>query len=77
MLKVSKFQKQIFQPKLLPKNEPTNLFFYPDYLSGYKNKFDGSVFGRSLAGKIVFDFYWPLEGKEEIYFWDKIGQFLS
>ena len=33
-LKVSKFRKQIFQPKLLPKNEPTNLFFYPDYLSG-------------------------------------------
>ena len=33
-VKVCKFQKQIFQPKLLPKNEPTNWFFYPDYLSG-------------------------------------------
>ena len=33
-VKVSKFGKQIFQPKLLPKKEPTNLFFYPDYLSG-------------------------------------------
>ena len=29
-IKVSKNQKHIFQPKLLPKNEPTNLFFYPD-----------------------------------------------
>ena len=26
-LKVSKFRKQIFQPKLLPKNKPRNLFF--------------------------------------------------
>ena len=30
----SELEKQIFQPKLLPKNKPTNLFFYPDYLSG-------------------------------------------
>ena len=29
LLNVSKLGKQIFQPKLLPKNEPTNLFFYP------------------------------------------------
>ena len=50
-LKVSKFRKQIFQPKLLPKNEPT---IYPDYLSGQKNKFDGSVFGRSFGWKISF-----------------------
>ena len=34
VLKVSKFRKQIFQPTFLPKNKPTNLFFYPDYLSG-------------------------------------------
>ena len=27
VLKVNKFRKQIFQPKLLPKNQPTNLFF--------------------------------------------------
>ena len=55
-LKVSKFRKQIFQPKLLPKNKPTKLFFYPDYLSGYKNKFDGSVFGKSFGWKICFRF---------------------
>ena len=56
-LKVSKFRKQIFQPKLLPKNKPMDLFFYPDdYLSGLKNKFDGSVFGRSFGCKICFWF---------------------
>ena len=32
LLKVSKFRKQIFQPKRPLKNEPTNLLFYPDYL---------------------------------------------
>ena len=30
-IKVSKNRLQIFQPKLLPKYEPTNLFFYADY----------------------------------------------
>ena len=55
-LKVSKFQKQIFQPKFLPKNEPTNSFFYLDYLPGEKNKFDGLVFGRSFGWKIGFLF---------------------
>ena len=29
-VKVIKNPKQIFQPKLLPKTEPSNLFFYPD-----------------------------------------------
>ena len=44
---LGKFQKQIFQPKLLPKNEPTNLFFYP--------------LEEVLTGKFVFDFCWPLK----------------
>ena len=56
LLKVSKFQKQNFQPKLLSKNKPTNLFFYPDYLPGQKNKFDGSLFARSFGWKICFRF---------------------
>ena len=30
VVKVSKNRKQIFQPKLLPKTEPSNFFFYPD-----------------------------------------------
>ena len=30
LLKVSKNRIQIFQQKLLPKTEPSNLFFYPD-----------------------------------------------
>ena len=30
LLKVSKNRKQIFQPKLLPKTKPSNLFLYPD-----------------------------------------------
>ena len=30
MLKVSRSQNKIVEPKLLPKNERTNLFFYPD-----------------------------------------------
>ena len=29
-LKVSKSQNKIVEPKLLPKNEPTNSFFYPE-----------------------------------------------
>ena len=29
-LKVNRSQNKIVEPKLLPKNEPTNLFFYPD-----------------------------------------------
>ena len=33
-LKVSRSRNKIVEPKLLPKNEPTNLFFYPDYCSG-------------------------------------------
>ena len=32
LLMASKNRKQIFQPKLLPKSEPFNLFFYPDKL---------------------------------------------
>ena len=50
----SKFQKQLFQTKLLPKNEPMNLFFYPDYLSMVR------FLEEVLAGKLVFNFYWPL-----------------
>ena len=60
-LKVSKFRKQIFQPKLLPKNEPTNLFFYPDYT--YQDRKTNSMvqfFGRSFGWIFFFDFYWPL-----------------
>ena len=34
VIKVSKFRKHIFQPKLPSKSEPTNLFFSPDNLSG-------------------------------------------
>ena len=30
LLKVSRSQNKIVEPKLLPKNERTNLFFYPD-----------------------------------------------
>ena len=30
LLKVNKNRKQIFQPKPLPKIEPSNFFFYPD-----------------------------------------------
>ena len=33
LLKVSKSQNKIVEPKLLPKNEPTNWFFNPDYSS--------------------------------------------
>ena len=30
LLKVSRSRKKIVMPKLLPKNDPTNLFFYPE-----------------------------------------------
>ena len=72
LLKVSKFRKQIFQPKLLPKNEPTNLFFYTDYeptiffsiLTTYQDRKTNTMvwfLEELLPGKFVFDFYWPLE----------------
>ena len=31
-LKVSRYRNKIVMPKLLPKNKPTNLFFYSDDL---------------------------------------------
>ena len=34
VLKVSRSRNKIVKPKLLPKNEPSNSFFYPDYSSG-------------------------------------------
>ena len=55
-IKVSKNQKQIFQAKLLPKNKPTNLFFYPDKQSGQKNTFVGLYFGRTFGWKLCFYF---------------------
>ena len=68
LLKVSKFRKQIFQPKLLPKNEPTNLFFYTDYeptiffsiLTTYQDRKTNTMvwfLEELLPGKFVFDFY--------------------
>ena len=52
ILKVSKNRKQIFQPKLLPKN-----------LTNYQDRKTNSLvhfLEEVLAGKFAFDFYWPL-----------------
>ena len=56
-VKANKFRKQIFQIEFLPKKEPTNLFFYPDYLSGEKNKFDGLTgFGWKICFRFLLTF---------------------
>ena len=61
-VKVSKNRKQIFQQKVLPKNEPTNLFFYPDYYTYQDRKTNSMIrfLDEVLAWKFVIDFYWPL-----------------
>ena len=53
-IKVSKFRKQIFQPKLLPKKETNEFVFLSWLLIRIEKKFDGSVFGRSFGWKICF-----------------------
>ena len=59
-LKVSKFRKQIFKPKLLQKNEPTNCFSILTTYQDRKTNLVVRFLEKVLAGKFVFDFYWPL-----------------
>ena len=69
--KVSKFRKQIFQPKLFQKNG-TNEFVF---LSRYQDRKTNSMvwfLEEVLAGKFVFDFYWPLVN----FFENKVFEFI-
>ena len=56
-LKVSKNRKQIFQPKLLPKTEPSN--FFSILISSQDRKTNSLVcyLEEVLAGKFAFEIY--------------------
>ena len=63
-LKVSKNQKQIFQPKLLPKTN--HRICFPILISSEDRKTNSLVrfLEKVLAGKFVFDFCWPLNVRD-------------
>ena len=64
LLKVSRTHNKIVEPKLLPKNKQTNLFFYPDdseILDFVRIEKQILHLGEVTAARqFFFEFYWPL-----------------
>ena len=54
LIKVNRPRNKIVEPQILPKNERTNLFFYPAQQSGQKNRIH--FFGRICGSTILFPY---------------------
>ena len=60
LLKVSRSRNKIIEPQILPKNERTNLFFYPENSQDRKTNSFVRFLWESASLQFCFEIYWPL-----------------